>query len=243
MLLSASPSAETIRHVLYPTATRRDHRDSASRRRRPDDEDLVPAPLPPGGHFPVVPEPFSRLVRLMVICGRISDLLNGSRGAPRTFGSAPPADLAERVESLQQELSDYYKNLPDSLMWSASNFKSWIMRNKGGVSKFAFVTCRPTSRADMVNCLARSFSLYIVLVSASSANPSFTAAEPVLFLLAPQPTPSSLCSSIPPSSPPMEALRRPCLALRIDLSNSLSSPLGWSPTRSSLRISPVRSRW
>jgi hypothetical protein len=41
----------------------------------PTDEDLIPAPLPPGMVPKAKPEPFVALVKLMVIAGRISYVL------------------------------------------------------------------------------------------------------------------------------------------------------------------------
>ncbi|KAJ9105963.1 hypothetical protein QFC19_003298 [Naganishia cerealis] len=99
----------------------------------PLDEDLIPAPLPPGVNPQSKPEPFVALVKLMVIAGRISDLLNGNRGATRTLGSPLERDLASRMQTLQTELVQFYNDLPENLVWSTTNFKFWVSEHKGGV--------------------------------------------------------------------------------------------------------------
>ncbi|KAJ9119052.1 hypothetical protein QFC22_003543 [Naganishia vaughanmartiniae] len=99
----------------------------------PVDEDLIPAPLPPGENPQSKPEPFVALVKLMVIAGRISDLLNGNRGATRTLGPPLERDLASRMQTLQTELVQFYNDLPENLVWSTTNFKFWVSEHKGGV--------------------------------------------------------------------------------------------------------------
>ncbi|WVQ85799.1 hypothetical protein IAT38_007967 [Cryptococcus sp. DSM 104549] len=100
----------------------------------PVDEDFFPDParnLPTSPHEEVEPVPFVQLVKLMIICGRISNVLNGRRGRARTLvSSAEP--LPEMLGELQLRLVAFYSNLPPSLQWSADNFKHQHARGHGG---------------------------------------------------------------------------------------------------------------
>ena len=78
----------------------------------------------------VEPAPFVQLVKLMVICGRISDLLNGRRGRPRTLVNKVE-NLTERLAQLQVELVSFISALPPTLQWSAENFRHHADRGRG----------------------------------------------------------------------------------------------------------------
>ncbi|GHJ88959.1 hypothetical protein NliqN6_5361 [Naganishia liquefaciens] len=99
----------------------------------PTDKDMIPAPLPAGLAPISKPEPFVALVKLMVIAGRISDLLNGNRGAAKILGAPMERDLPKRMQTLQTELVQFYNDLPENLIWSTTNFKFWVSEHKGGV--------------------------------------------------------------------------------------------------------------
>lgn len=62
------------------------------------------------------------------------DLLNGNRGASRTLGGPLERDLPSRMQTLQTELVQFYNELPETLVWSTTNFKLWVSEHKGGVS-------------------------------------------------------------------------------------------------------------
>ena len=83
----------------------------------------------------VEPAPFVQLVKLMVICGRISDLLNGRRGRPRTLVSKVE-NLTERLAQLQVELVSFISALPPTLQWSAENFRHHADRGRGVSTTF-----------------------------------------------------------------------------------------------------------
>lgn len=38
------------------------------------------------------------------------------------------------MQALQTELVQFYNELPENLVWSTKNFKSWVSEHKGGVS-------------------------------------------------------------------------------------------------------------
>lgn len=91
----------------------------------PMDQDCYPdsardAPgMPPE---PIEPAPFVYFVRLLVIVGRISNVLNGRRGKPRTLVSTPDNSL-ELLAELQGRLLQFTNTLPASLQWSGDNLK------------------------------------------------------------------------------------------------------------------------
>ncbi|KIR30681.1 pathway-specific nitrogen regulator [Cryptococcus deuterogattii LA55] len=100
----------------------------------PKDEDFFPDParnLPDSPFEPVEPVPFVQLVKLMVIVGRISNVLNGRRGRALTLISTSEP-LPELLAELQLRLVTFYANLPDSLKWSANNFKHQHARGHSG---------------------------------------------------------------------------------------------------------------
>ncbi|WWD07292.1 hypothetical protein V865_005389 [Kwoniella europaea PYCC6329] len=100
----------------------------------PTDEDFFPDPsrnLPTLPVEPLEPVPFVQLVKLMIICGRISNVLNGRRGKSRTLVSSVEP-LPELLADLKIRLIQFYSNLPESLKWSADNFKHQHNRGHGG---------------------------------------------------------------------------------------------------------------
>lgn len=99
----------------------------------PTDEDMIPRPTPEGTDTTPRPSPFVALVKLMVICGRMSDVLNGNRGAPRTFMPSPPPHLREKITAVQDDLEAFYNNLPPALQWSAATYKHFVSIGQGGV--------------------------------------------------------------------------------------------------------------
>lgn len=100
----------------------------------PEDEDFFPDPARNTPQFPpepVQPVPFVYLTRLMIICGRISNVLNGRRGRARTL-VATDEPLAQQLAELQAHLVKFYASLPDQMRWSADNFKYQQGRGHGG---------------------------------------------------------------------------------------------------------------
>ncbi|WVF68209.1 hypothetical protein IAT40_002974 [Kwoniella sp. CBS 6097] len=100
----------------------------------PSDEDFFPDPsrnLPEYPAEEVEPVPFVQLVKLMIIVGRISNVLNGRRGRARTLVSTSEP-LPELLAELQVRLVQFYSTLPESLRWSADNFKHQHDRGHGG---------------------------------------------------------------------------------------------------------------
>lgn len=104
----------------------------------PEDVDFFPDPArntPTDPIEPVEPVPFVYFVKLMVICGRISNVLNGRRGKARTLvQSAEP--LSEQLAELQMRLVQFVAGLPDSLRWSVDNFKRQQTRGHGVSQEF-----------------------------------------------------------------------------------------------------------
>jgi hypothetical protein len=100
----------------------------------PEDADFFPDPARNTAQFapePVQPVPFVYLTRLMIICGRISNVLNGRRGRARTL-VATDEPLAQQLAELQAHLVKFYASLPDQMRWSADNFKYQHGRGHGG---------------------------------------------------------------------------------------------------------------
>jgi hypothetical protein len=88
----------------------------------PEDQDFFPDParnVPgTGPEEQVEPVPFVQLTKLMIICGRISNVLNGRRGRARTLvSSAEP--LVEQLAELQLRLVQFVSTLPDTLRYVA----------------------------------------------------------------------------------------------------------------------------
>lgn len=100
----------------------------------PEDADFFPDPARNTPQFapePIQPVPFVYLTRLMIICGRISNVLNGRRGRVRTL-VATDEPLAQQLAELQAHLVKFYASLPDQMRWSADNFKYQHGRGHGG---------------------------------------------------------------------------------------------------------------
>ncbi|WRT70729.1 uncharacterized protein IL334_007727 [Kwoniella shivajii] len=100
----------------------------------PTDEDFFPDParnLPDSPQEEIESIPFVQLVKLMIICGRISNVLNGRRGRIRTLVNTTEP-LPELLADLQLRLVQFYSTLPESLRWSAENFKHQHNRGHGG---------------------------------------------------------------------------------------------------------------
>jgi hypothetical protein len=65
----------------------------------------------------------------MVICGRVSDVLNGSRGTQRTFPDSNPSPLvlADAVKELQHTLVQHYSSVPSWMRWTSDMWVSLPM--------------------------------------------------------------------------------------------------------------------
>ncbi|KAI9342041.1 putative pathway-specific nitrogen regulator [Zopfochytrium polystomum] len=80
-------------------------------------------------------QPFPYVVRLMVLCGRLSDALNGLRRG-LVAGSLPDSDrtrLVEAAKAVQIDLLHFYETLPLDLAWSTENFKIQAGACQGGL--------------------------------------------------------------------------------------------------------------
>lgn len=100
----------------------------------PEDADFFPDPARNTPQFApeaIQPVPFVYLTRLMIICGRISNVLNGRRGRARTLVTTDEP-LAQQLAELQAHLVKFYASLPDQMRWSAENFKYQHARGHGG---------------------------------------------------------------------------------------------------------------
>lgn len=100
----------------------------------PEDQDFFPDPSRDNTAMleAVEPVPFVSFVRLMVIVGRISNVLNGRRGKPRTLVTTSESQSQGKlVAELQVRLLQFYSNLPDSLRWTSDNFKHQDARGHG----------------------------------------------------------------------------------------------------------------
>ncbi|KAK4685515.1 hypothetical protein P7C73_g4633, partial [Tremellales sp. Uapishka_1] len=99
----------------------------------PEDEDFFPDPsrnTPTDVLEAVEPIPFVQIVKLMIICGRISNVLNGRRGRARTLVNTVEP-LPELLAELQTRLVQFYNGLPESMRWSIDNFKHQQNRGHG----------------------------------------------------------------------------------------------------------------
>ncbi|KAL1743827.1 fungal-specific transcription factor domain-containing protein [Schizophyllum fasciatum] len=101
----------------------------------PTDEDMHPdsaRTTDPAAHQePVQPTPFPYLVRLMVLCGRIANALNGRRGRSRTL--VGPTTNPGLLGDLQGQLVQFYEELPAGMKWSVEAFQHQEARGHGGV--------------------------------------------------------------------------------------------------------------
>ncbi|KAK7446298.1 hypothetical protein VKT23_014504 [Stygiomarasmius scandens] len=117
----------------------------------PSDEDLTPdpaemPPTDPNTQLPPQPNAFVYLVRLMVLCGRIGNVLNGRRGRARTLvgpyqgfgsvaggGNEPGSGHDDVLAELQKQLVQYYAELPEAMRWTVDAFRCQEARGHGGV--------------------------------------------------------------------------------------------------------------
>ncbi|KAJ7119557.1 fungal-specific transcription factor domain-containing protein [Mycena epipterygia] len=101
----------------------------------PCDEDFVPDPArtndPSAANETPQPTPFVHLVRLMVLCGRIANVLNGRRGRLRTLVGSTVSS-PDVLRGLQTQLVQFYADLPDPMKWSVEAFKHQEARGYGG---------------------------------------------------------------------------------------------------------------
>lgn len=77
------------------------------------------------------PVPFVQLVKLMVLVGRISNILNGRQGKYRPLARSrgpSPTELRE----LQGQLVEFYRNMPIDLAWSVEALQKFESRGLGG---------------------------------------------------------------------------------------------------------------
>ncbi|KAK1222253.1 hypothetical protein PQX77_014886 [Marasmius sp. AFHP31] len=102
----------------------------------PTDEDFFPDPSrtndPAAMNEEIQPVPFQHLVRLLVLCGRIANVLNGRRGRIRTLVGPGAANGAEVLSGLQAQLVQFYAELPEEMKWSVEAFKRQEARGHGG---------------------------------------------------------------------------------------------------------------
>ncbi|TRM66722.1 fungal-specific transcription factor domain-containing protein [Schizophyllum amplum] len=82
-------------------------------------------------HQDSAPKPFPHLVKLMVLCGRIANALNGRRGRSRTL--VGPSVNAGVLGDLQGQLVQFYADLPVGMKWSVDAFQQQEARGYGGV--------------------------------------------------------------------------------------------------------------
>jgi hypothetical protein len=79
------------------------------------------------------------MIRLMVLCGRIANVLNGRRGQLRTLVTGPSVANPEILKGLQTELVQFYAELPEAMKWSVDAFKCQEARGHGVSSPFKLV--------------------------------------------------------------------------------------------------------
>ncbi|KAG6902386.1 hypothetical protein C0995_000591 [Termitomyces sp. Mi166 len=100
----------------------------------PTDEDFVPDPARADVgdvEEPPQPTPFVHMVRLMVLCGRITTVLAGCRGETRTLLPHVVKGYPEKLKELQAELVQFYAELLDAMKWSVDAFKHQEARGHG----------------------------------------------------------------------------------------------------------------
>ncbi|KIY44665.1 hypothetical protein FISHEDRAFT_67380 [Fistulina hepatica ATCC 64428] len=103
----------------------------------PTDEDMTPDSArntdPAALQEPVQPTAFPLLVRLMVLCGRIGNVLNGRRGRSRTLVGPTLSTSPNVLGELQQQLVQFYSDLSEPMKWSVEAFQRQEARGHGGV--------------------------------------------------------------------------------------------------------------
>ncbi|KAF9040283.1 hypothetical protein BDZ89DRAFT_1060712 [Hymenopellis radicata] len=103
-------------------------------------EDIIELPLPTDSDFADPPTnllaPFVQVVKLFALAGRIADIMNGSRGCPRTLVTEPVVHSPETLQSLQNQLMKFLEQLPAELQWSVENFRVQSAVQQGGIFLF-----------------------------------------------------------------------------------------------------------
>ena len=103
----------------------------------PEDTDFFPDPArdtATDSIEPIEPVPFVYLTRLMVLVGRISNILNVRRGS--TFHLANPNQPpAYDLKELQANVMTFLRELPKSLQWSIDNLRHQKERGHGVSSR------------------------------------------------------------------------------------------------------------
>ncbi|THU79795.1 hypothetical protein K435DRAFT_810413 [Dendrothele bispora CBS 962.96] len=109
-------------------------------------EEIIEIPLPSDQDLTPDPAEMPPTVRLMVLCGRIANVLNGRRGRTRTlvgpyqgFSAGVAADASgngagvDVLAELQTQLVQYYADLPEEMKWTVDAFRCQEARGHGGV--------------------------------------------------------------------------------------------------------------
>ncbi|KAF8891156.1 fungal-specific transcription factor domain-containing protein [Mucidula mucida] len=106
-------------------------------------EDLIELPLPTDSDLadsssasPNLLAPFVQVIRLFALAGRIADIMNGSRGCPRTLVTKPVVHSPETLQSLENQLVAFLEQLPAELHWSVENFRVQSTVHQGGIFLF-----------------------------------------------------------------------------------------------------------
>lgn len=108
----------------------------------PEDVDFYPDPSDDttGTMGPIEPVPFPYLVRLMVISGRLANILNGRRGRPTTLIEQSDDSPVGQLKRLQGDISTFLVELPPTLGWSVENLRLHYARNHGVGEEIAQLT-------------------------------------------------------------------------------------------------------
>lgn len=139
----------------------------------PEDKDFFPDPSRNTPGFPpetIEPVPFVYFVRLMIICGRISNVLNGRRGRARTLVSTAEP-LAEQLVELQMRLVQFVAGLPESLKWSADNFRHQHTRGHGVSLAYAATVTVLMTRAAFSPYISGHMRSSLSSTTPNSSNP------------------------------------------------------------------------
>jgi len=136
----------------------------------PEDADFFPDPARnvPGTMEEVVePVPFVQLTKLMIICGRISNVLNGRRGRVRTLvSSAEP--LVEQLAELQLRLVQFVSTLPDTLKYVPSLLFTLATKlMKGGQQKISNANNRAGTEyvlsPTLLPCVSTAHNVHLLI--------------------------------------------------------------------------------
>lgn len=96
------------------------------------------------------PVPFVHLVRLMVLCGRISNVLNSRQGKHRPLARKKPPSPTELAE-LQSQLVEFYRSIPSGLAWSVENLQRYEARGLGVCLSDFFASAMRRSEANIAH--------------------------------------------------------------------------------------------